>query len=493
MKELLANISKSNKWLIASFGLLMFLLYTVFLFFRPQIAWCDETYFSDWARELALHGNYNTTTMEYGHPSHCPLYVFIMALWYKAVGFSFFAAHFPNMCFTLITYLLIAIFLTGRKYVNSWQGIAGFSALYWFAPSFFWIVNCGRIEIFCLLTGVLTAYSFIRAMETGLIRYKVELLVWSFLLFGAGIEGVVFGTWVIAVYSAFHYREAWKNKILYLWHFGGYLLSMVCIAIIAWHHHFLHKFFDKLFGFSSTFTELYLNIRALLKGVKHGVAVEDIPQVSQAKQPFFQSLLDGMLLNWEYLAILGVVLILFAILCYKSKIKNVKKSILVFVTLAIFTPFFFVLAGRYPLYYTWAAYIPCIMAAVMLVEELKVKWVHIGLGAIMIGWFFIAPTNYTLQTIDFSQEKDKQILEEIKMAQINPEEATCIPYGWYYYVVNESENLWFQACGIYPENLKTIIYDPNDYNEVERFMDGYLLHERCRIGDKIVYDVEGRK
>lgn len=491
MREVWANIDKRNKWLIVGTGVLCFLIYVVCLYFRPQESWCDDAFWADWARQLAEHNRYYTTVWGFGHPSYCPLYVFLMALWYKVVGFSFFAAQFPNIVLTLITYWLLMLILIGRTHVTSWQGIASFSALYWFAPSMMWIYNCGRIEVLCMLLGLLTGYSFVSAVETGLTKYKIGLFAWGLLLFATGVEGVVFATLFILIYSAYHWREAWQNKMLYVWHFGSYVTSLGVLGVITWKTHCLHQFFDTMFGFSKTFTSLYLYFRALVKGAKNGEVVEAIPQPSGPKSPLWQSLVEGLTNNPEYLVLIAIVLALFVWLCYREGWKKISVATKVMTTMAVLAPIVYVLAGRYTSYYTWAAYIPCIIALVILVEQLSLKWMHVGVGALMVIWFFVNPYNRVLRSLDFNHEKDRQNIADIAVANINPNVPTCIPYSWYYYIVEGNENIWFQASGAYPDDLSVIIYAPDEYNE-ENFMNRYQLQERCRIGNKIVYDIIGK-
>ena len=491
MKTLLPNTSKKNLWLIIGIGIFCFLLYTLFLCFRPQKSWCDDAFWADWARQLAVHNRYYTTVWGFGHPSYCPLYVFIMALWYKIVGFSFFTAQFPNIIFTLITYLILSLILTERKKLNSTQGIICFSTLFWLSPSMFQIYNCGRIEVLCLLLGILTSYNFIRAIETHDLSHRILLFIFSLLLFATGVEGVVFATLSIVVYSVFYYKEAWSYKLIYVWHFGGYITSLGCLSVITWYTHCLHQFYDTMFGFSKTLSSFYFYIRALVKGIKQNEITIDnmsqIPTSNATKGSFIQSLLDGIFLNKEYLVLVISLFFLFCVLCYVVKWKKIHKSTIMMTTLAIITPIVYVLAGRYVSYYTWTAYIPTIIAIVLVIEQLGYKWLPIGMTA-FLSMLFFSPYNHLLYEFDLTHQRDKQNIADIRQAQINPSIPTVIPYQWYYYVVNSNENIYFQGSGAYPEDLSVIIYSPKDYNE-EQFMNRYELKERTTIGDKIIFDI----
>lgn len=493
MKELLHNIDNKNKWLIAAMGALCFVLYVIFLYFRPQESWCDDAFWADWARQLAEHNRYYTTVWGFGHPSYCPLYVFLMALWYKVVGFSFFTAQFPNILLALIIYWVLMLILAGRKHITTWQGVVCLSALFWFSPSMCGICNCGRIEMLCLLLGILTSYFFVRSIETALLKDKIALFICSLLLFATGVEGVVFSTIFVLIYSVFHYREMWQNKMVYVWHFGGYVTSLGVLGIITYKTHCLHQFFDTMFGFSKTFTSLYLSVRAFIKGAKHGDFTADVVSHSSSPKPsLMQSLIDGYTMNYEYLILITIIVILFAYLWYAKKWRNLDKATRIILTMALITPLIYVLAGRYVSYYTWAAYIPSIIAITLLLGHLRAEKLFMGISCLMALWFFYTPTNSVLKSLDFSKQKDKQNIADIQVAAIDPSIPTVIPYSWYYYIVKENENIWFQASGAYPDDLAVIIYAPNEYNE-EQFMNRYVLQERCRIGNKIVYDIISRK
>lgn len=493
MKELLSKIDRRNKWLIAVMGIAFFVFYLVYLYFRPQESWCDDAFWADWARQLAVHNRYYTTVWGSGQPTYCPLYVFIMAVWYKIVGFSFYAAQFPNICMTLITYWLLMAILVGRKHIVSWQGVVGISLLFWLSPSMFWIYNCGRIEVLCLLLGILTAYYFARAVETGSLKHRIGVFIFSILLFATGVEGVIFATLFILIYSAYHYRDAWKHKILYVWHFGGYVISLGILMIITWKANCLIRFLGTMFGFSKTITPLFVKLYTWINYMIYGEIVEmKIPSGAVHKGSFFQSVADGLTINIEYLILIGVAIILFACLAKKLTWKNIQRSTWIAITMAIVSPFVYILAGRYVLYYTWAAYIPCIISITMLAEQFKHQWIHFGAGVLMALWFCVDTGPMITRNIYHARECDRKNIENIAKAQINPDIPTCIPYSWYYYVIEDNENVWFQGSGAFPEDLSVLICDKSMYSD-RKLMDMFVLRERCRIGDKIVYDVLSRK
>ena len=394
---------------------------------------------------------------------------------------------------TLITYWILMVILVGRNQILSWQGVVGLSLLYWLAPTMFWTYNCGRIEVLCLLLGILTAYYFVRAVETGSHKHRIGVYLFSILLFATGVEGVIFATLFILIYSAYHYQEVWKRKTLYVWHFGGYLTSLVILMIITWKANCLVRFLGTMFGFSKTITPMIVKLFTWISYVISGEFVEvKIPSGAVSKVPFFQLMIDGLMLNKEYLILVVIMIILFVCLLKKLSCKNIRQPLLVVVTMAIITPFVYMLAGRYVLYYTWAAYIPCIVAVVILGEQFKCRWIHFGLGTLMAIWFCINQGPMIVQNISNSHERDKKNIEDIEKAQIDSNVPTCIPYSWYYYIIEQNENVWFQGSGTFPEDLAIIICNKAMASD-EKLLAPYELQERCRIGDKIVYDVLSKK
>lgn len=489
--KLIQNTFVTNKWLILALGGVFFVGYIILLYYRPQVSWCDDAFWSDWGRQLGLYNRYYTTVWGGGHPSYSPLYAFILGAWFKIFGFSYFSAHLPSILFFLIIYLLLAFSLTERKLITNPIVLSCFSILFWWSPTLFWIVNCGRMEILCLLLAVWTIYSYIGNIEKLSIGKSISLFISSVLLFATAVEGVVFATLVIVIYSISHFRKAIKSYINYFIHFGGYLCSLVVVSFITWYNGCLHQYYDTMFGFSNTFTAVYKTIRAWAKNTKNGEVLDTFQPSDVERIPFIQSLQDGLLSNMEYLVVLTLVAIIFVYLLWKIKWGKLPTDLKICVVLTIITPIVYVLAGRYPVYYTWGAYVSGIVALAICFNLLKFPIQKIIPVVCLLLWFTLNPSmRNKYGTFDPNRLIDAKNISDIEKANLDPTEPVCIPYEWYYYVVDWNENIYFQASGAYPEDLSRIIYSPTDYNE-EQLMNKYKLQETQRIGDKIVYKIIG--
>lgn len=493
MKQVLSNTSITNKWLISTLGLVFLAAYVVLLYYRPQVSWCDDAFWSDWGRQLGLYNRYYTTVWGSGHPSYSPLYAFVLGGWFKVFGFSFFSAHIPNVIFFLICYFLLAFGLTERKLVSNPIVVVGFTMLFWWGPTLFWIVNCGRMEVLCLLLAICTIYSFIRNIEKPSLCGGVSLFISGFLLFATAVEGVVFATLVILVYSIFHFREAIKAYVNYVIHFGSYVFSLIVVSFIAWYNDCLHQFYDTMFGFSNTFTAFYRLIRAWVKNAKNGEMLDTFQSSNITRTPFMQLLEEGLLSNIEYMAIALLVVSAFVYLLWRLKWKNVPVELKISIVLTIIIPIVYVIAGRYPIYYTWGAYVCGILALAICFSSFKYAITKIVPIIGLLLWFVINPSMRSRYGVfDPTRSVDSKNLSDIATANLDPNIPVCIPYEWYYYVVDWNENIYFQASGAHPNDLSKIIYSPTDYNE-EKFMNKYELKETQRIGNKIVYEIVGLK
>ena len=228
MKE---NIQYNTKVTSVITGIICFLVCVFMLYFRPKESWYDDAFWADWALKLS-QGNFITNVWGGGQPSYSPLYAIILAGWYKIVGFSFFAAQFPNLCFALATYLIICLDLPIGQFLNKKVSAIAFAICFWFADVLFWIFNCGRVDTLCLLLGILSIVSFVKAYETHSTKHVLLMCLWSFLIMATGFEGVLFTAVIIIIYSLMDIHTSIRRWKLYL----VYIISSIAsfIAVVAW-------------------------------------------------------------------------------------------------------------------------------------------------------------------------------------------------------------------------------------------------------------------
>ncbi|MCQ2324571.1 MAG: glycosyltransferase family 39 protein [Paludibacteraceae bacterium] len=476
----------STKQLSIILGLLFFAITVFLLYFRPQESWYDDAFWADWAYKLSK-GEFVTHVWGGGQPSYSPLYALIMALWYKVVGFSFFTAQLPNLIFALMTYLVICLRFKVSPMLRTNLSIIGFAICFWFSDTLFWIFSCGRVDTLCLLLGILTIDAFIQTYEIGGWKNYLLFCLWSCLEMATGFEGVMFVAVFIVIYSCLQIRISLSKWYIYI----GYAFSSILSfgAVLAWmvYHNCGKAFLRTIFGFSYTLNTIFHFIETGNMSFENNVPLNDTMTLLQKINSLT---IDGVANNKEYLVLICFVIILMIIFIVKDQWKIFASSSKMFIIGSILIPWVYVLAGRYATYYSWAAYVPCIIALFVLLQNIEIEKILVPLLCIgMVTWFIISPQYSDLKRVDFKRDIDTQNLKDIAAVQINPNEATYIPYKWYYYLATSNNNLYFQGSSKYPKIMtKMILRDEQEITEWGKVLE---LEYVCDIRQYKLYKVLG--
>ena len=466
-------------------GLFCFCICVFMLYFRPQESWYDDAFWADWAYRLS-QGCFITHVWGGDQPSYSPLYALLLAGWYKIVGFSYFNAQMPNLLFALATYCVICFRIDYGKLIQSKLYAICFAVCYWFADGLYWIFSCGRVDTLCLLLGVLTIDSFVRAYENGNVRDIILMCFWSFLEMSTGFEGVMFTAIVMAVYSLHNVRLSLKKWHIYVWYIFSSCASF--FAVLAWmaYHNCAKAFLRTMFNFSYT-------LKSLLHFAETGdLTFENIVPLNDTmtiRERMGNLTISGIVYNKEYIFFMVVIVVLLVITIFKKKYDVFNVTEKTFIKSSILMPWVFMLAGRYATYYTWVAYVPCCIALFVLLKRFNCGKIIAPIVAVSIlVWFYFSPDHQNLKRIDFHREIDAMNLKDIEAAKIVNTESTYIPYAWYYYLAPANDKLYFKGSGRYRKDMKKMILDDS---ETKYWNETLELEYLFSIGDRKVYKVIG--
>lgn len=483
----------SSHFLIGVLGLAFAVLYLLLLYYRPSISWYDETYWTDLGRQIGINGRYYTTVWGGGQPSYPPLYSYILALWFKLFGFSFFQAHVPAILMGLGTFYLIEFSLVNQGYINSSLSIVLLAFLFWISPHMYYSINCGRVEALCILTGTLTVQSYLMGCKRN--GNLLSIAICSFLVMSAGFQGAVFSSSYILIYLLFSNKKLKEHAKFLFAHFFGYALALICISLFMWQHNCFRAFLRTTFGFSNTIN-IIEGISNFFKG--NGFHHNDITfrtiESSTSVQDFLSGLtINGLSVNKEYLVLLLLLLVVFVIVLARKRFSSFSGFEKATIMSSVAIPFIFILLGRYATYYAWTPFLPCICAFSIIVQKLNSKLMYIIPILGITIWFVMCKGYPNQRNFDFSKTKDSEMLNEIKKADIKPQESCLIPYSWYYYLINDNENLFFPGSGFMPDNLSRMILCP-PYSELESMVPWLEYKNKSirylyDIGDKKVFSV----
>ena len=488
MKPIWRNNRIDSKGLAIALGLLGLAVGVFMLCFRPHESWYDDAFWADWGYRMS-QGNFITHVWGGGQPSYSPLYALIMAVWYRVVGFSYFTAQLPNLLFAFAAYLVVCLRFEWGKLLRSKWVVVCFAFGYWAADGLFGIFTCGRVETLCLLLGVLTLDAFFRAYQTGN-RWDVAwMCVWSALQMWTGFEGVLFTCVVLLLHGLVDLRQSLRQWRLYVWYGLSSVIAFAGVVTFMASHHCAKAFLQTMFGFSYTMQSIIHFFETGRLSFENNVPIE---KTMTFWERIDSMTIEGLFANKEYLVLAAMVVILGIVaLCRREKAKpsQTEKALLLSGLLA---PWFFILAGRYAWYYTWVAYLPCLIAFCVWVERTHTQRLLVPVVCVgMCVWFCLSPSYRDRKRIDFRHEVDAQNMRDIEAAHINSQESTYVPYKWYYYLAPTNGNLYFEGSGRYPKDMTKMVLSTPD--EISYWNSVLYMEHLYDIGNYQVYQVLGDK
>ena len=93
--------------------------------------------------------------------------------------------------------------------------------------------------------------------------------------------------------------------------------------------------------------------------------------------------------------------------------------------------------------------------------------------------------------MDIHHTIDAKNKEDIAKVNIHPDESVYIPYKWYYYLIKENPNLFFEGSGIYPKNLSKLIISTQ--SEYEHWNSMLYIEQIEQVSNYKVFVVKGQK
>ena len=456
------------------------------LYFRPCESWYDDAFWADWGYRLS-QGEFVSNVWGAGQPSYSPLYALFMSLWYRVFGFSYIAAQLPNLIFAFITYLVVCIrFENGRLFRTRW-GVVCFAFGFWVADGLFGIITCGRVDTLCLLLGILTLDSYFRSYTTHKKKDIIFFCIWSALQMATGFEGVLFTSVILLLHGLLVFHRTLRNWTLYLWYALSSVVSFSAVLLYMAQHNCAKAFLRTTFGFSYTTQSIIHFAETGKLTFENNVPIEEGMSFLDRINALT---IDGLFTNKEYIVLLIVVVILSLIAICRKDVRRLSQENRTMILSSILLPWIFILAGRYPWYYTWAAYIPCLISFCVLIEQYHLEKILSPILCVgMCVWFCFSPDNQNRKRIDIHRLVDKQNLQNIEAARIDPNESTYIPYEWYYYLAPYNNKLYFEGSGRYPKDMsKMILSTPQ---EISAWSNLFELEYQYDIGSYKVFRVLG--
>jgi hypothetical protein len=193
----------------------MFLFVCLFFGASLQPVWLDEVALTEPASNLYLYGEFTSSAWYHQpnnvfHVSTSPLYVFMLALWMKIVGFSILKVRLLNYLLMILSSVFLWLAVKRLKLLTSpcLRIILVVSFLMIGGINFSYI--SGRYDIICILLCLIIFFLF--SINNVKKRLFLITLV-GFFLPSSGLSSVVFSILLLSILLVFNYQLFWKEFI----------------------------------------------------------------------------------------------------------------------------------------------------------------------------------------------------------------------------------------------------------------------------------------
>lgn len=308
-----------------------------------------------------------------------PMYTMLMTLWMKVVGTSLVACRSLNLVFMLaIGWGLLRICRQTGVRLSLIQTCL-LVVLLWRTEDMIFMYSNGRPDLLSATVLIFTTSEMIRLAKGNGSGWSIVTL--SAILLATGIQATVcLCILLLSAYLSFWtYRDCIKR--LSLLAVCGTLLgfTLVC-SFMAWHHH-LTGFVVNAVSYSATLMKLAAVVLPII-GDHTGFDVTPYMEkiVGNATSvPLYMRILT-IFMHPAYIVLLGTTGLAAALASSQNRV--VVKYLF---TLVWAMPVFMNLAGRFPSYYYWMAYLPLFLLTVIM-AGIGNHWRHfvIGLGTLFV-------------------------------------------------------------------------------------------------------------
>ena len=326
--------------------------------------WIDEVMMLDTSYNAAFHGAWETTAWyrvagQYPFSTYPPLYQMLAAGWMWLFGGSLVVVRSLNL---LITFLLGRVCLQLMKrqglQLTFWPAVL-FTFLLWGTSEMAWMYRNGRPDMLCALLVASTVLVMDGYLTSKTRSARIAVVIATAVLLCSGIQAAVYlcALWLfLFIVRRQRRRELIRLFVLML---TGFSLGTLLVASFMTAHGRLVAFVSSIVQYSATLSDLAL---AVLPWTGDTFGFDAAPYMQKLLLLTTKmSLGDRLLSMAEYRSFLFLSAL--TLTAYVDHFRNnlmmlfSDKGFLLLI-LAFYTPIVMVLAGRFPAYYRWMAFMP---------------------------------------------------------------------------------------------------------------------------------------
>lgn len=369
------------------------------------LPWCDEVMLTDAPAHKLLYGEWKTHAFNGigdAEPYANGLYMWVLYIWLKIFGLSFLSVRF----FSLITTLCVGGLALNilKKFTNNKLSLYAsliFSIGFWFSSLIVLDYRMARYDMLGCLFVFLLVNVVINCWKEDKIEY-LKILIISSLVVIAGIQVTLYLV-LITLFAILFVRPIRKMIRVGLIIACGNILGFIILCCIHWYNGHLAGYIFEIINASGTLQKLWGIAREYILPIL-GHEVKPLPVQNVNGMSF----VDNIIRFFDDSSTIILVSVAVLLCGINTPLKSLKeKKVPILLTLfSLFVVVFFILAGRYPVYYRWTAIIPLIAAYSLWCEQGRIVINRIFVSFACLSFFCISliemgnPTDDTLNRIE---------------------------------------------------------------------------------------------
>ncbi len=433
--------------------------------------WIDEVMFLDTSYNAAFHGTWQTTAwyrVAGQHPfaTYPPLYQLLATGWMWLAGGGLVAVRSLNL---LIAFVLGVLCLRPFHRLSP-PTAALFALLFWGTSEMAWMYRNGRPDLLCALVFVIAVQAMqchLKAKSTAtrlVVAAASVLTVWSGFQTAACL--CIFCLFLFVVLKGRRKQVAALMAIVLV----GLVLGSALMVCFMLAHQRLLAFACSIVPYSAALTAIAL---AVLPWAGDVFGFPSMPYVQKLLQLGPQTSLGQQIAafaDYRSFLVLAVVTLSAYATCFRHHLRTLMRDCgFLSLLFALVVPVAMMLAGRFPAYYLWMAFLPLLMAATSVAARYR-RW------RVVLTVVALAMTMGCIRSMRPPRHWNyENLCSFVARQHFQSTDAVVSPFSLFYELKPVCDTCYF--VGIFPtEYLGRVDYivESTDGDEFDQPITGYL-------------------
>ena len=410
--------------------------------------WIDEVMMLDTSYNMAVHGFWETTAWyrvvgQYPFSTYPPLYQMLVTVWIWLFGSSLTIVRSLNLPFTFVLGGTSLLFMKRHGLPLTPWTVVLFTMLLWGTSEMSWMYRNGRPDMLCALVFVFTILAIDSYCSAKSTTTRIAVIVASALLLCSGVQAVVclLVLWLYFFIVAKERRRNCCHLLVLL--LTGMLLGMLFVSLFMLAHGRLVAFFSSIIQYSATLSDIALTMLPWADGM---FGFDSVPYTQKllglTTETSLSERFASIAEHRSFLVLSLTALVAYAS-CFRNNLKGLMgdKGFLVLLC-ALYVPFIMTLAGRYPTYYRWMAYLPLLVSIMYIAARHRLWCLVFSTLAVLLTVFGI------MSMLPDEHWNYDNILSFVQRQHFRSSDAVVCPFLTFYEMKPVCDTCYF--VGIFP-------------------------------------------